>query len=188
MKLIVGLGNPGEIYKNTRHNIGFIVIDKFLSKENLTWITKFHGKYTSLIINQEKVYFLKPETYMNLSGNCLKDFMSYYKIPPKDILVIQDDLDLPIGKYRLKYKSSAGGHNGIKSIIENLKTEEFSRLKIGISHDKNINTKDYVLGKFNRKEEEYLSKIYPTIESIITDFISLDITELMSKYNGDKKQ
>lgn len=185
MKLIVGLGNPGIEYNNTRHNIGFMVIDNYLSSKenNIIWQSKFKANYTSLTINNEKVYFVKPTTYMNLSGESIIEFVHYFKIDIKDILIIHDDLDLPLGSYRLKTNSSAGGHNGIKSIITSLGTQEFARLKVGISKSQQIDTKDYVLGHFNTEEEAILKKIYPTFNNIITDFLASDITKLMNKYN-----
>ena len=150
MKLIIGLGNPGREYENTRHNIGFMVLDNYL--KDTSWQSKFQALYTTQNIHNEKIIFLKPTTYMNLSGNAIREFLNFYKLTPEDILVIHDDLDLPIGTYRLKTNSSAGGHNGIKSIIENLGTNAFLRLKVGISKNTNIDTKDYVLGKFTPQE------------------------------------
>ena len=139
MKLIVGLGNPGKSYENTRHNIGFMIIDHFANTTN--WKNKWSALYTEIIINNEKVLLIKPQTFMNLSGNALIEFANFYKINLEDILVIQDDLDLEVGKYRLKINSSSGGHNGIKSIIERLGSNSFARLKIGISNNKiNIKT------------------------------------------------
>ena len=118
MKLIIGLGNPGKEYENTRHNIGFMVLDNYL--KDSSWQKKYNALYTTEIINNEKVIFVKPETYMNLSGNSVIEFINFYKIENKDILVIHDDLDLPFGKIRVKTNSSAGGHNGIKSIINRI--------------------------------------------------------------------
>ena len=187
MQLIVGLGNPGKEYENTRHNIGFMVVDNYLSVSNVNWQLKFNGLYTNIIINNEKVHFLKPSTYMNLSGRAIKECSNFFKIDVKDILIIHDDLDLPLGKYRLKTNSSAGGHNGIKSVIEELGTTSFARLKVGISHNKNFDTKDYVLGKLNSKELEIIKEIYPTLNSILNDFLVHNINELMNKYNGNSQ-
>ena len=128
MKLIVGLGNPGDEYKNTRHNVGFMAIDHYVG--DAMWKSKFNGLYCDKVINGEKILFLKPTTYMNLSGNCVVEFVNFYKINSDDILVIQDDLDLPFLKFKLKYKSSCGGHNGMRSIINCLGTDKISRLKI----------------------------------------------------------
>lgn len=182
MKLIIGLGNPGKEYENTRHNIGFMILDNYLKKG--TWQKKYNALYTTEIINNEKVIFIKPETYMNLSGNSVIEFVNFYKIESKDILVIHDDLDLPFGKIRIKVNSSAGGHNGIKSIIERLGNNNFARLKIGISHNTNGDTKDYVLGKFNKEQLEELDKLYPLTNKVIDSFIKYDINKVMNDYNG----
>lgn len=182
MKLIIGLGNPGKEYENTRHNIGFMVLDNYL--KNSSWQKKFNALYTTEIINNEKVIFVKPETYMNLSGNSVIEFINFYKIEYKDILVIHDDLDLPFGKIRVKTNSSAGGHNGIKSIINRIRNNNFARLKIGISHNINGDTKDFVLGKFNKEQLAQLEKTFILTNQIIEDFINYDINKVMNDYNG----
>ena len=120
---------------------------------------------------------------MNLSGNCVREFVNFYKIDKKDILIIHDDLDLPFLKYRLKYKSSSGGHNGIKSIISNLGTDEIPRLKIGIENNKNIDTKDYVLGNISKKDMEQFNVLCKTYKDIVNLFISKDIESCMATYN-----
>lgn len=184
MKLIVGLGNPGKSYENTRHNIGFMVLDHYL--KDPTWQKKFNAQYTTTMVENEKIVWIKPETYMNLSGNAVVEFVNYYKIDPKDILVIHDDLDLPFGKYRIKINSSAGGHNGIKSIINCLGTNAFARLKIGISHNIEGDTKDFVLGKFSKSQLEEIEKLYNIFNDIIDDYIKEGINYVMNKYNGAK--
>ena len=133
MKLIVGLGNPGETYKITRHNIGFMVIDHYINDND--WKTKWNSLYYEKTINNEKVIFIKPLTYMNLSGNAVAEYVNFYKLNLSDILIIQDDLDLKIGTYRLKNNSSDGGHNGIKSIIDKLGTKNF--ILAHLSHQNN---------------------------------------------------
>ncbi len=185
MKLIVGLGNPGEIYKITRHNIGFMVIDHYINDND--WKTKWNSLYYEKTINNEKVIFIKPLTYMNLSGNAVAEYVNFYKLNLSDILIIQDDLDLKIGTYRLKNNSSDGGHNGIKSIIDKLGTKNFTRLKIGISKDIKGNTKEYVLGKFSQEEMDTLDKLFPLFDEIITSFILNGIEKTMNKYNGKRK-
>ena len=182
MKIIVGLGNPGKEYANTRHNIGFIVLDNYVDNNN--WKEKYNALYQELTINDEKVLLIKPLTYMNLSGDSVIKFINFYKEKPENLLVIHDDLDLPFGHIRLKYNSSSGGHNGIKSIINNLKTEEFSRLKIGISHDTNIDTKDYVLGSFSKEEQEKINSILPKTKEIIDYYIKYGITKTIENYNN----
>lgn len=184
MKLIVGLGNKGSEYNNTRHNVGFMVIDEYLNKHNLVLNKeKFDGLYCDTVISDEKVIILKPQKYMNLSGEVILKFVNYFKIKPQDILVIHDDLDMPVAKIKLKENGSSGGHNGIKNIILNLNTEEFKRLKIGINKDSSIATKDYVLGKFNCEEKEKLDAINAKVISILVDYFKLPFNDLMSKYN-----
>lgn len=184
MKLIVGLGNPGKEYENTRHNIGFMVIDNYLKNEKFK--TKFNGMYLKKVINNEEVIFLKPLLYMNLSGEVVKKYVDYFKINLNDLLIISDDLDMPCFKIKLKYKGSSGGHNGLKNIIQNINTEEFKRLKIGISNNLNIDTKSYVLSKFNQEELEKLHKKFEITNNIINDFINLDFEKVMSKYNESR--
>lgn len=181
MKLIVGLGNPGNDYKNTRHNVGFMIIDSYLG--TVSWSKKFNGLYYETNINGEKYIFLKPQTYMNLSGFSVSSFVNFYKIDIKDILVIHDDLDLPIGRFRLKINSSSGGHNGIKDIISSLHSDAFARVKIGISNDKTKDTKDYVLGNFSKSELSLIEANFNAIYDIIEDFNYDNINNLMSKYN-----
>ena len=183
MKLIVGLGNPGNEYINTRHNIGFYYLDLYVSKYNSIFKEKFNGLYSKIKIDGEDVIFLKPLTYMNLSGEAVIKFVNYYKIKSEDILIIHDDLDLDIGRIKLKENGSSGGHNGIKSIIENLHTEDFKRLKIGISKNKLYDTKDYVLGKFTNEEQEILKENSDKIINILNDYFKLPFNDLMSKYN-----
>ena len=184
MKLIVGLGNPGKEYENTRHNIGFMAIDNYLKNEKFK--TKFNGMYLKKVINNEEVIFLKPLSYMNLSGEVVKKYVNYFKINLSDLLIISDDLDMPCFKIKLKYKCSSGGHNGLKIIIQNINTEEFKRLKIGISNNLNIDTKSYVLSKFNQEELEKLHKKFEITNNIINDFINLDFEKVMSKYNESR--
>lgn len=184
MKLIVGLGNPGKEYEKTRHNIGFMVINNFLKENNLELNkTKFNGKYTETNIKGEKVILLEPQKYMNLSGEVIRDFVKFYKIDVKDILIISDDLDMECGKIRLREKGSSGGHNGLKNIELHLNTNEYKRLKIGVGNNKMIETKDYVLGKFLKEDFEKIENSVKLTEDIIEDFIDNDFTSLMSKYN-----
>ena len=184
MKLIVGLGNPGKEYENTRHNMGFLYLDYYAKKNNILLNkNKFEGLYGETIINDEKVIFLKPQKYINLSGEVVKKFVDYFKIDIKDILIICDDLDTPIGKYRIRSKGSSGGHNGLKNIELMLSTQNYTRLKIGISNNKEIDTKDYVLGKLNKDSINEIEKNYEIVNDIINDFSIIDIEKLMAKYN-----
>lgn len=184
MKLIVGLGNPGREYDKTRHNIGFMVLDNYTKEKKLEFNkTKFNGKYCETIINNEKILFLKPQKYMNLSGEVVKDYVNYYKININDILIINDDLDLSVGKIKLKEKGSCGGHNGLRNIELNLGTDKYKRLKIGISNNKLIDTKNYVLGKFMKDELELINKTIDNTKNIIDDYLEMNFDKLMNKYN-----
>ena len=184
VKMIIGLGNPGKEYENTRHNIGFMVIDNYLKNKNITNMkNKFNGDYIIDTINDEKVLFLKPLSYMNLSGTVVRKFMDFYKINAKDILVISDDLDLSCGSYRLRAKGSSGGHNGLKNIEQNINTNIYKRLKIGISNNKDIDTKDYVLGKIDKESMKIINDVINKTSKIIDDYLNMSFTELMSKYN-----
>ena len=181
MKLIVGLGNPGKEYEGTRHNVGFMVIDNYLNCDKFK--SKFNGLYLDKTINGEKIIFLKPQSYMNLSGEVVYQFVHFYKIPNENILIIRDDLDLEIGTAKIKFNSSSGGDNGIKSIISYLKTQEFYQFKIGISNDKNIDTKDYVLSNFSKNEMANLNKIFELSKDVIDSFIKNSGDKTISEYN-----
>ena len=185
MKMIVGLGNPGKEYELTRHNIGFMIVDNYANKYQSEFKKKYNGLYSKIYHNGEYFIILKPLLYMNLSGVVVSKYANFFKIKPEDILVIHDDLDLPVGKIKIKSKGSSGGHNGIKNIIENLGTQEFAHFKVGIDNDKNKDTKDYVLGKFSKDELAKLDKIIAYSTLIIDDFLDLDINKVMSKYNGE---
>lgn len=185
MKLIIGLGNPGSEYEDTRHNVGFQLLDYLSSKKGFEINKrKFNGLYGEIFINGEKVLLLKPLSYMNLSGSVVSKFVSFFKISLDDILVIQDDLDMNFGKIKIVYNSSSGGHNGIKDIERCLGSRKYARLKIGIANDKSIDTKDYVLGKFNEEEQVVLRKDYEKLVNVIEDFCSISLDKLMSKYNN----
>lgn len=184
MKLIVGLGNPGNEYKNTRHNIGFMVLDKIAEKLNESFNKEnFSGKYFMTNINGEKTIFLKPQKYMNLSGEVVRDYVLYYKIDLSDIIIIVDDLDLPTGKIRLRTHGSSGGHNGLKNIFSNLGTENIKRIKIGISNNKDIDTKDYVLGNIKNEDKKLIDDTVLKVCDISLEAITSDFNNLMSKYN-----
>lgn len=184
MYLIVGLGNPGREYENTRHNVGFMIIDRFAKDNNLEFSkSKFNGLYIDTNINNKKTILLKPQSYMNLSGEVVKKFVDFYKIPIENVFIIHDDLDIELGKYKLKTNSSSGGHNGLKNIELHLGTKNYKRLKIGISKNKNYDTKDYVLGKFLNEEKEILNKIIDISQDIISDLCLYSFTDIMSKYN-----
>ncbi|MDD2487289.1 MAG: aminoacyl-tRNA hydrolase [Candidatus Gracilibacteria bacterium] len=160
MKIIVGLGNPGTEYSKTRHNVGFIFLDFLKEKLNFEDFkdSKFKAVVSEGVLNGEKLILLKPMTYMNLSGESVANAINFYKLDCKnDIIVIFDDISMDFGKIRFRDKGSAGGHNGIKSLIEKLGTEEFKRIKVGVGFDPKYDVSDWVLSKFSKQESEELS-------------------------------
>ena len=185
MKLIVGLGNPGNSYQNTRHNLGFDFLDTYLKYKNIkdSWSKKFDGVFIETKINGEKVFFLKPMTFMNLSGNSVRKIMDYYHIDVSDILVVVDDLDLMIGNFKLKANGSCAGHNGLRNIETNLGTNQYKRLKIGISKNDDMDTKDYVLGNFSFSDRKIIEDLFHELCYVLDDYFSLPFGDLMSKYN-----
>lgn len=186
MKLIVGLGNPGKKYEGTRHNVGFMVIDAYCHKygAKLTAKRKFHGMVGELALDGQPVILLKPETYMNRSGEAVRAVQEFYGLDATDILIVHDDLDLPTGKIRVRQKGSAGGHNGLKSIIEHLGTEAFHRLKIGIDRPASLSTVDYVLGRFTKAERVHIDEAILKSVDVLDDWVKQDILYVMNKYNG----
>ena len=184
MKLIVGLGNPGKEYAKTRHNMGFLVLDSIQQKLNLgEWKSKFNGLFINTIINGEKVIFLKPQNYINLSGDVLIRFVRFFDIKTEDILIISDDLDLPLGIIKLKEKGTSGGHNGLKNIEKQLGTIEYKRIKIGISNDKSISTKDYVLGKPSIEEQKLINQAVENATIAAIKSLNTPFVDLMNIYN-----
>ena len=163
MYLIIGLGNPEEEYRKTRHNMGFNAINKIAEQYGIKVNkSKFQGLYESAIIEGKKVMLIKPQTYMNLSGECIKQFVDFYKIPNEDILVIYDDMDIEPGKIKIRKKGGAGGHNGMKSIIKILGTEEFARIRTGIGRPEHSGDDiNYVIGAI---PEEEIPKLQEGVE------------------------
>ncbi len=185
MKIIVGLGNYGREYNNTRHNIGFEVIDK-LSFDNNIKIEKkkFNGLIGEGIINNEKCILVKPQTYMNLSGECVKRVVDFYKADLSDLIIIYDDIALDVGKLRIRKQGSSGGQKGIQNIITLLGTSDIQRLRVGVgTKPPQMKLSDYVLSRFLKEEEEELIKGISMATSALEDFTSLEIEKLMSKYN-----
>lgn len=165
MKLIVGLGNPWKEYRETRHNVGFLFIDDFASQmETEEWKKWYQWLYTSCILEWTKCILLKPETYMNLSGKSVQACAAFFKIQPKDIIIISDDIDMEFGKIRFRETGSQWGHNGIGSIIETLGTQDIKRIKIGIGRHPNMDASDWVLSKFTKIEKEQLENVFIEVE------------------------
>ncbi|TPD98841.1 aminoacyl-tRNA hydrolase [Metamycoplasma equirhinis] len=179
MKLIVGLGNPGIEYEKTRHNVGFMVIDQVASKMQIQLNEK---KFNGLFFKDQEVIIAKPMTYMNKSGDFVRAIKDYYNISLNDILIVYDDLDLPLGKASIKQKGSSGGHNGMKDIIEKLGSDEIKRIKIGIGREQNVI--DYVLGKFSFSDFQIVSKLIESATEAIITFISNDIRFVLNKFTG----
>ncbi|MFH0818877.1 MAG: aminoacyl-tRNA hydrolase [Patescibacteria group bacterium] len=179
MRLIVGLGNPGTKYQNTRHNIGFMVLDKLCQN------FKIVKKYNALIYKDNNVIFLKPQSYMNNSGQAVSQVAAYYKIEPKNIYVIYDDKDLPFGKLRIRTNGSAGGHNGIKSIIANLNSQNFVRFRIGIKNEdtSNVDTADFVLSKFTSSEKNSLNHVLIAVIEAVELAIVKGVQKAMNNFN-----
>lgn len=184
MKLIVGLGNPGKEYENTRHNSGFFVMDE-LAKECQVQIEqkKFKSLIATTRIHGEQVMLMKPQTYMNNSGEAVIEAVKFYHIDLEDILVIYDDMDMPIGKIRLREKGSAGGQNGVKSIIAHLHTQDFKRIRVGIGKDSRVPVVDWVLGKIRKEElEDYHQAVCMAKDAAIYS-ISHSFVDTMSRFN-----
>ena len=182
MKLIVGLGNPGKEYEKTRHNVGFLILENFTTDKK--WSKNEYAEYIKGEIEGNKFIFIKPSTFMNISGQAVNYFMKYYKITAEDILIIHDDLDLESGLFKLKQNSTSGGHNGIQSIIDAIGTNSFLRLKVGISKSKTIDSAEFVLKKLPKKDISKLEKNQLVFNNILTEFILGSNAEtLMNKYN-----
>lgn len=189
MYIVVGLGNPGKEYNMTRHNIGFEVIDYMAAGMN-TKVNKikFKAVYGECNIAGEKVILLKPQTFMNLSGNSVREICEYYKVMPEKVIVVCDDIALDMGKIRIRTKGGAGGHNGLKSIIYNLTSEEFIRVRIGVGAPKTDewDLADFVLGKFAKQDIPTMESMIKRTVNAISDIIKEDVGYAMNKYNGMK--
>lgn len=182
--LIVGLGNPGEKYYNTRHNIGFELLDFICKKHESEFEANRLGQISKISIKGRKVLLLKPNTFMNLSGKSVKYWMLQENIKLKNILIISDDLNLPLGKIRFRAKGSSGGHNGLENIAQALNSLEYPRLRIGIGNDKNSNQIDFVLGIFNSNEYDIIHSNFDLISKSINSFILSGITITMNNFNN----
>lgn len=189
MYIIVGLGNPGRKYENTRHNLGFITIDRLASKHDIK-VDKI--KFKALVgdgrIAGQKVLLVKPQTYMNLSGESVREVANFYKVEPDEIIVIYDDLDLALGNLRIRKSGSAGTHNGMKSVVYQLKSDQFPRVRIGIGQNGDKDIIDFVIGGFRKEEvpilEDTVDKAVMAIESMIGETVDI----AMNKYNSKKTE
>lgn len=185
MFLIVGLGNPGKEYEHTRHNVGFDIIDVISDKYNIDLNKKkFKGMYGDGKIANEKVILLKPLTYMNLSGESVKEVIDFYKIPKENVIVIYDDISLQVGRMRIREKGSAGGHNGIKNIIAHFGLDIFPRIKVGVGQPVQRDLVSHVLGKFDKDDREKLIKVFEAASDAVEIIIEKGTAEAMNKFNG----
>ena len=170
MKLIIGLGNPGKEYEKTRHNAGFLAVDKIVSSSEYQVLSvkqKFNAEISQGTINNEKTILAKPQTFMNNSGQAVRAILDYYKINPEDIIVIHDDLDISLGEFKISKNKNSGGHKGIQSIIDHLGTKDFTRIRIGINvENKKTPTEKFVLGKFSEDETREIERV---IEGVVNE-------------------
>jgi PTH1 family peptidyl-tRNA hydrolase len=185
MKLIIGLGNPGKKYEYTRHNAGFEVLELLSSKLGLKINKiKFKALYCEGIFNNEKIVLLMPQTFMNLSGEAVREAMSFYKIGPEDIIVIFDDIDIEPGKIKIRKKGSAGTHNGMRSIIYQIKSEDFVRIRVGIGkHQGSMELSDYVLMRIPSNEKEIMNEAFEKSSIAVLDIIEKGTDYAMNKHN-----
>jgi PTH1 family peptidyl-tRNA hydrolase len=183
--LIIGLGNPGDKYENTRHNIGFKVLDHFLSSLDDPWSTQKLGDVSRIKFKGRTLVFLKPSTFMNLSGKAVNYWMQKEKIPVENIMVITDDIALPFGKLRMKGKGSDGGHNGLKDIIAVLNSSTFARLRFGVGNEFSKGRQvDYVLGEWSAEEEEKLDERMKICSEFIKGFVTIGLQQTMNNWNN----
>ncbi|MGI6777323.1 MAG: aminoacyl-tRNA hydrolase [Acetivibrionales bacterium] len=183
--IVAGLGNPGSRFENTRHNVGFETVDVLAEKYGIN-IKKL--KHKALIgdgrIGADKVILVKPQTYMNLSGDSIREIIEWYKTPVENLIIIYDDIDLPLGKLRIRPKGSSGTHNGMKSVIYQLQSDEFPRVRIGIgSPPENYDMVDYVIGRFTDEERNTIDKMVKLAAEAVEEIIKAGIDPAMNKYN-----
>lgn len=185
MYLIVGLGNPTDKYEGTRHNAGFEAIDFIAKKHNINVVHNEHKGITGKgLINGTKVMLVKPQTYMNLSGECVIELCKYYGVEPEEVLVISDDVTLDCGKIRVRKKGSAGGHNGLKDIIAWLDTQEFPRVRVGVGKlPEHGDMVAHVLGRYNEEDRKLVNEAIEKAAQAVEYIISGDIEEAMNKFN-----
>ncbi|MHB9289341.1 aminoacyl-tRNA hydrolase [Latilactobacillus curvatus] len=185
MKMIVGLGNPGSKYAKTKHNIGFMVIDQLCERFNVT-LNKhdFEAEYGSFKYEGETIFLVKPLTFMNDSGRSVGPLMKYYQVNLDELVVIQDDMDLTLGKLRLRQKGSAGGHNGIKSIIASVQSSEFKRVKVGIQHPQKSTVVNWVLTPFDKDSAPIINQALDQAGEALEDWCQNDdFMKTMNKFN-----
>ncbi|OGN99974.1 MAG: aminoacyl-tRNA hydrolase, partial [Chloroflexi bacterium RBG_13_52_14] len=184
MKLIVGLGNPGRDYVNNRHNAGFKCVDLFAREHGISLTQRgARSKLGTGEVANVRIVLAKPQTFMNLSGEAVSALVRRYKLSPEDILVIHDDLDLPLGKIRIREKGSSGGHKGVKSIIERVGSQDFLRIRIGIAPiEEEVDAVEHVLSDFTPEEKAVMKEVYPRVAAAIHFLLTEGIAAAMNKY------
>lgn len=182
-KLIVGLGNPGQKYSETRHNLGFMVIDQMAQAHSVKFQKSFKGEVGLFSWGDDKVILLRPLTYMNLSGESIIECLSFYKIEVKDILILHDELDLPYGVVAFKNGGGLAGHNGLKSTAQHLSTMDFKRLRLGIGRPVHQDVSDYVLSSFDKEEKKTLPDYIGKMAMILDEYLKNDFQSVLNKYN-----
>ena len=191
MKLIVGLGNPGPEYRDTRHNVGFMVADALVDRWRVSdqWREKFEALQIKTTVGEEPMILAKPLTFMNLSGHAVASLAGFYKIEPADVFVVTDDVALPLGKLRARREGGAGGHNGLKSIIQHLGTQAFPRMRVGVGRGANgRDLSDHVLGRFEAAERDTVSAAVLRAADATEVFISEGIERVMNAFNAAEQQ
>ena len=190
MYIIAGLGNPTKEYDRTRHNVGFAVIDELAGRYRIDVSERKHRAFCGKgVIEGQKVLLMKPQTFMNLSGESLRAAVDYYKVSLEELIVIYDDISLPPGQLRIRLKGSAGGHNGIKNIIAHLGTQEFARIKVGVGEKPpRMDLKDYVLSRFGKEEWERMEEAFQDAADAVAVMISQGTDAAMNQFNGEKKE
>ncbi|ERJ80193.1 aminoacyl-tRNA hydrolase [Peptostreptococcaceae bacterium oral taxon 113 str. W5053] len=189
MILVVGLGNPGNQYENTRHNVGFLTVDILAKKLNSSVKKlKFKSLYGETRLNTEKLILIKPQTFMNNSGESVREWVNFYKVPPENLIVIQDDIDIPFATLRLRQKGSAGTHNGMKSIIYQIQKDNFPRVKIGVGQKNGqMDLADFVLSGFVKEEQKAIEEAILLAADAVLDIVKNGIEHAMNRYNMRKK-
>jgi peptidyl-tRNA hydrolase, PTH1 family len=189
MRVVVGLGNPGRQYHGTRHNVGFDVLDGLASAPGAgRFRSQFAAQVAELMEGNEKVLLVKPETYMNLSGRSVRQVLDFYQIETPSLLVVCDDVNLPLGKLRIRSKGSHGGHNGLRDIQNHLGTQEYSRLRIGVGAADKGEMVDHVLGRFRPGEKPVIEDAILTAMQAVGVWVNLGVEVCMNRYNADSKE
>ena len=190
MKLVVGLGNPGQDYRETRHNVGFLVIDEIAARRRLSdhWREKFGALQVKTGIGDDAVILAKPLTFVNLSGHAVAALAGFYKIEPPDVFIVTDDVALPLGRLRARRDGGSGGHNGLKSVIEHLGTQAFPRMRVGVGRGDDRDLSNHVLGRFDASERDVVSAAVLRAADASEMFLGEGIERVMNAFNAAEKQ